>query len=507
MIRLDTYRGLPAVVLGYGRTGAATARALAEGGASVSVWDDSPASRCRAAAHGFSIADEQGREASGAALVAVSPGVPACGPKVHSFVSAARAAGVPVDNDVGLFFEWLSGRREGCEPRIIGVTGTNGKSTSTALIAHILRESGVAAVAAGNIGLPVLSLDREQPLDAVVLELSSFQLEVARWLEPDVGVLLNLEEDHLDRHGTFERYVAAKERLFAPGTGRRHYVIGVEEEAGKRLAERLTRLAPGAGGLPGITLDVFGRTDRVSQFSSGCSLSAGTYVHFRQGTRLGTFPATETAALRGAHNLRNEAAAFLVASRIVSDIPAIRCALRSFPGLPHRLERLGSAAGVEYVNDSKATNPASAYRALATLQRIRWIAGGRAKPGGFQSLQPCFDRIRSAYLIGESAAEIALVLGESVLHEECGDLESAFKRAASDAEPGDTVLLSPACASFDQFRDFEARGEAFRCLYRQRAGRASNNCRPNRQSTGAVSARDGGRGPDAEPESGVSVGT
>ena len=494
MILLDRYRGLPAVVLGYGRTGAATARALSAGGASVSVWDDSSASRCRAAADGFSIADENGREVAGAAIVAVSPGVPAHGPGVHSFVSEARAAGVSIDNDVGLFFEWLVGQSDERVPRVVGVTGTNGKSTSTALITHVLRENGMSAVAAGNIGLPVLALDRELPLDAVVLELSSFQLEVARCLEPHIGVLLNLEEDHLDRHGTFERYVAAKERLFAAKSGERHYVIGVEEDAGQRLAERLSLPAPPASQHPGRTLDVFGPPDRVAQFASGCRIQEGRYVHFLQGTPIGTFRATDTSALRGAHNLRNEAAAFLVASRFVPNVSAVRRALRSFPGLPHRLERLGNLAGVEYVNDSKATNPASASRALATLQRIRWIAGGRPKPGGFRSLRPYFDRVVSAYLIGEGAEDIASALGEDASLKQCGDLETAFTRAASDAEPGDTVLLSPACASFDQFRNFEMRGEAFRRLYLQRAGRVPDNGGSSQQSTGRMATRDSGTG-------------
>ncbi len=490
MIPLDSYRGLPAVVLGYGRTGAATARALSEGGASVSVWDDSPASRFRAAADGFSIADEYGREAAGAAIVAVSPGVPAYGPGVHSFVSEARAAGVSIDNDVGLFFEWLAGRSDGRVPRIVGVTGTNGKSTSTALIAHVLRENGMSAVAAGNIGLPVLALDRELPLDAVVLELSSFQLEVARRLEPHIGVLLNLEADHLDRHGTFERYVAAKERLFAAKAGERHFVIGVEEDAGQRLAERLSLPGPPAGQHSGRTLDVFGPPDQVSKFASGCRIQEEGYVHFLHGTPVGTYRATDTPALRGAHNLRNEAAAFLVASRFVSDVSAVRRAIRSFPGLPHRLERLGNLAGVEYVNDSKATNPASASRALATLHRIRWIAGGRPKPGGFQSLRPYFDRVASAYLIGEGAADIASALGEVVPFKQCGDLETAFKSAASEAEPGDTVLLSPACASFDQFGNFELRGEAFRHLYFQRAGRVPDDGGSSQQSTGRMGSTD-----------------
>ena len=474
MIPLEAYRGARALVLGYGRSGAATAAALASGGAGVSVWDDSPDARRNAARDGHAIASAETAGRRGTDLVAVSPGIPSLGPQVHPIVAAARRLGATVDNDIGLFFEWLSARNCGRKPKVIGVTGTNGKSTTTALIAHILQENGIPACAAGNIGLPVLALQPTLPWEALVLELSSFQLETAGRLEPNVAVLLNLEEDHLDRHGTFASYVAAKERLFAPGSGARRFIVGLEEEAGCRLAKRFATPAKAASGHPETALEVFGENSRSSGFTSGCSISNGSYVHFVDGKPLCEYTATDTPALRGGHNLRNEVAAFLATARFVRDTAGIREALRSFPGLPHRLERLGVLAGVEYINDSKATNTASTARALAATNRIRWIAGGRPKPGGFGPLRPLFARIRHAYLIGESADEIAGALGDSVPHAECGNLATAFARAVDDAEPGDTVLLSPACASFDQFRDFETRGEAFRRLFQERAGSAAD---------------------------------
>ena len=469
MIPLEAYRGARALVLGYGRSGAATARALVSGGADVSVWDDSPEARRSAACEGHAIASAATAGWRGVDLVAVSPGIPSLGPRTHPIAAAARRDGAAIDNDIGLFFDWLAARHHVPKPRVIGVTGTNGKSTTTALIAHIFRENGITACAAGNIGLPVLALEPTLPWEALVLELSSFQLEAARRLSPDVAVLLNLEADHLDRHGTLAGYVAAKERLFTPGSGARRFVVGVEEEAGFRLAQRLAAQANAGSGHPEAALEVFGEEVRSSGFASGCSISNGSYLHFIDGTPRQKYAATDTPALQGAHNLRNEVAAFLVSAHLVADAAGIRNALHSFPGLPHRLERLGVLAGAEYINDSKATNVSSTARALATTNRVRWIAGGRPKPGGFGLLAPLFGRIRHAYLIGEGAGEIASALGDRVPNSRCGDLASAFSRAADDAEPGDTVLLSPACASFDQFRDFESRGEAFRRLFQVRA--------------------------------------
>ena len=463
MIPLRQQDGARTLVVGFGRSGAATARALAAGGATVAVWDDSPDMRQQAAGAGFALADPARVGAAGYTLVAVSPGVAAgeaAAPTTvaaHPVVAAARRGGAVVDNDIGLFFAWLADRASA--PQVVGVTGTNGKSTTTALIAHLLTGAGIAATAAGNIGRPVLALDPALPWRAIILELSSFQLEVARRLAPDVAVFLNLTEDHLDRHGTMERYVAAKERLFAGSP--RHCVVGIEEAAGRRLARRLA----GTAALDVFgDADVFGAAGGFAGLASGCAITGSGYRHLVDGRQRGWHRAAE-GALRGGHNLRNEVAAFLVAARMGPGIGAIRAGLHSFAGLPHRLERVGVRAGVEYVNDSKATNPVSAARALAATERIRWIAGGRPKPGGFASLQPYLGRVRRAYLIGEAADELAAALAGRAPHQLCGDLEAAFAAASGDAGPGDTVLLSPACASFDQFADFAARGECFRRLW------------------------------------------
>ena len=405
-------------------------------------------------------------DAAGTSLVAVSPGVPSLGPRSHPLVAAARSAGAVVDNDVGLFFEWLAAQRGRPVPSVIGVTGTNGKSTTTALIAHLLSENGIRACAAGNIGVPVLALDPDLPWEAVVLELSSFQLEAARILAPDVAVLLNLEADHLDRHGTFRQYSAAKERLFALGPGKRHFVVGVEDEPGYCLAQRISALAGPDRAFPELSLEVFGEEIPASRFSSGCSLSNASFVHHVSGTTIGLYAAADTPALRGAHNRRNEAAAFLVAARFVADASGLCRALASFPGLPHRLERLGVRAAS---NLSMTPRQPTLRRRPGRLPPRAEFAGLRreAQAGGFASLRPLLGRVRSTYLIGEGAAAIAEALGSEVPHRQCIDLSSAFVRAVADAEPGDTVLLSPACASFDQFPDFEARGEAFRRLFLQ----------------------------------------
>ncbi len=461
MVALDRYRGAAVLVLGYGRTGRATAAALSAGGADVSVWDDLPAMRQEAAEDGYRISEEADGEPD---LVAASPGVPSNGASAHPRIRAARRAGARVDNDVGLFFEWLRDRSSPA-PAVIGVTGTNGKSTTTALIAHILNENGVPACAAANIGLPVLALDGALLWRALALELSSFQLEAAGLLAPDIAVLLNVADDHLDRHGTFERYRAAKLRLFDTDGGRRHFVIGVEDESGRSLAEEVRTRTTADAGFPEVSMDVFGETALVAGYPSGIAVGDDSVARFAPEGRLGEFAPCDAPALPGAHNLRNVAAAILATARLVADADGIRAALRSFSGLPHRIERLGTVSGVAFVNDSKATNPESAARALAAFRRIRWIAGGRLKPGGLDPVFPVLSNVRHAYLIGEGAREIADALGTRVPHSRCGDLASAVSRAARESETGDTVLLSPACASYDQFASFEHRGDAFRSMY------------------------------------------
>ncbi|MDH5797568.1 MAG: UDP-N-acetylmuramoyl-L-alanine--D-glutamate ligase, partial [Paracoccaceae bacterium] len=371
-------------------------------------------------------------------------------------IARAWEAGVPVDNDIGLFFrsfatpEWDS---FDTTPRVIAVTGSNGKSTTSALIHHVLEVAGRPTQLAGNIGRGVLGLEPAADGEVVVLELSSYQTELARSLTPDVAVFTNLTPDHLDRHGGKGGYFAAKRRLFAEG-GPDRAVIGVDEAEGRFLAGQL---AEGAA------------DDRVIRISSGQKLAGpgwnvfarkGFLSEYRKGRQVGSIDLREIRGLPGAHNHQNACAAY-AALRAVGIAPRlIEQAFHSFDGLPHRSQIVGERDGVLFVNDSKATNADSAARALQAFSRIRWIAGGLGKEGGIGAAADSLDHVVKAYLIGHSAREFALQLGDTP-HEICETMDRAVDRAAAEAEPGDTVLLAPAAASFDQYPDFEKRGEDF----------------------------------------------
>lgn len=466
MIPVQGYEGRRVGVLGLGRSGLATCAALAAGGAVVCPWDDSPEGRARAEAAGFAPVDltrEKGRE--GLALLVVSPGIPHLYPKPHPVIAAAMAAGVPVDNDVGLFFRSV-GRQAWADfdrpPRIVAVTGSNGKSTTTALITHVLNEGGVAAQMAGNIGTGVLSIDPPGDGAAVVLELSSYQTELARALTPDVAVFTNLSPDHLDRHGGMGGYFAAKRRLFSEG-GPDHAVIGVDEDEGRFLAMQLSE----------------GPEDRrVIRISSGTKLEGfgwsvfarkGFLAEWRGGKQVASVDLRAMPGLPGAHNHQNACAAWAAARALGLGPKAIEAGLASFRGLPHRSEPVAEIGGVRFVNDSKATNVDSAAQALRAFPRIRWIAGGLGKDGGIAALAPDLGAVVKAYLIGHSARDFALQLGATP-HEICETMERAVARAAAEARPGEVVLLAPAAASFDQYKDFEARGDHFRALVKALAG-------------------------------------
>ncbi len=456
MIPVAAYAGRRVGVLGLGRSGLAAARALAEGGAEVLAWDDSAAAR-EAAAECEIVDLTRPREAQSLDLLVVSPGIPHLYPAPHPAVAQAREAGIPLDNEIGLFFAALPALIEDePEPKIVCVTGSNGKSTTAALIHHILREAGRPAQLGGNIGRAALDLDPPAPGEAIVLELSSYQIELARALAPDIAVFLNLADDHLDRHGGRGGYFAAKRRLFEAGAPGRA-VVGIDEAEGLALAgsvepETLIGVSAGRrlkGGWPGWS--VFMNREFLTEWRAGKQVAA---IDLRG------------AVLRGRHNHQNACAAYAAARARGLGPGRIEPALLAFPGLAHRMERLGrSAAGVLWVNDSKATSAAAAAQALGAYERIRWIAGGRAKEDGVVALARFAPRIARAYLFGEAEARFAAELGPvpTVL---CGTLDAAVAAAAREAEPGDTILLSPAAASFDQFADFEARGEAFRALAR-----------------------------------------
>ncbi len=456
MIPVTGFQGARVGVLGLGRSGLTAARALQAGGAVPVCWDDNPAARAAAEAEGFTCAD-LGRAGAmdGLAALIVSPGIPHLYPAPNPVVAAALAAGVPVDNDIGLFFRSLATRawdRYDTAPRVVAVTGSNGKSTTAALIHHLLVAAGRPAQLAGNIGRGVLDIDPPGDGAAVVLELSSYQTELARALTPDVGVFTNLSPDHLDRHGGIGGYFAAKRRLFAEG-GPDRAVIGVDEDAGRFLAGQLAE-APS--------------DDRVIRVSSGQKLTGpgwavfarkGFLSEYRKGRQVASIDLREITGLPGAHNHQNACAAYAAVRALGLAPRAIEAGLRSFGGLPHRSQVIATAGGVTYVNDSKATNVDSAARALASFPRIRWICGGLEKEGGLAALTGATDAVVRAYVIGREAAAFAMQL--DVESEVCTTMAAAVARAIEDAEPGDTVLLAPAAASFDQYDSFEKRGEDF----------------------------------------------
>ncbi|MCC5984787.1 MAG: UDP-N-acetylmuramoyl-L-alanine--D-glutamate ligase [Rhodobacteraceae bacterium] len=456
MIPVQGVDGRRVAVLGLGRSGQAACAALAAGGAEVLAWDDSAETRARAESAGLALHDLTRARWDGVAMLITSPGIPHLYPAPHPVIAAALAAGVPVDNDVGLFFRSLATAHNAAfdkPPRVVAVTGSNGKSTTTALIHHILTAAGVPVQMAGNIGRGVLSIDPPGDGAVVVLELSSYQTELARALTPDIAVFTNLSPDHLDRHGGQGGYFAAKRRLFAEG-GPDRAVIGVDEPEGRFLAGQLSE-AP--------------EDMRVIRVSAGQRLAGpgwnvfarkGHLAEVRHGRQVASVDLRPLAGLPGAHNHQNACAAWAVARTLGLAPRMIAQALESFTGLPHRSQLVAEAGGVRFVNDSKATNAEAAAHALRAFDRIRWIAGGLGKEGGIRALAPQFGAVAKAYLIGHSARDFALQLGDTP-HVICETMETAVARAAEEAQPGEVVLLAPAAASFDQFPDFEARGAAF----------------------------------------------
>jgi len=460
MIALSAFAGARVGVLGLGRSGLAVARALKAGDAEVMAWDDGAAARAAAESAGLALGElARPREAESLDLLVVSPGIAHLHPEPHPAVAAAWAAGVPVDNDVGLCFRALAGLET--PPRVVAVTGSNGKSTTAALIHHLLLAEGRPAQLGGNIGRAVFDLDPPQEDETLVLELSSYQIELARSLAPDISVFLNLSPDHLDRHGGIGGYFAAKRRLFELGAPER-MVVGVDDDYGRflanSLADRTEAAAPGNAPVIAVSAARKLATAPWSVFMAKAHLA-----EWRVGRQMAAIDLREAAGLVGQHNHQNACAAYAAVRALGLGPRQIGPGLLSFKGLAHRLERIAEIDGVLFVNDSKATNADAAEKALLAYDRIRWIAGGRAKEGGIASLAPQFGRIAHAYLIGEAANAFASTLGQTP-HTLCGDLDTAFARALADAAPGDVVLLAPAAASFDQFSSFEARGEAFRAL-------------------------------------------
>ncbi len=464
MIPVQGVSGLTVGVLGWGRSGRATALALRAGGAVPVVWDDAPAGRERAESEGFETRDltrDKGWE--GVAMLVTSPGIPHLYPAPHPAIAQALARGIPVDNDIGLFFrsyataDWDDFDQR---PRVVAITGSNGKSTTTALIHHILTESGRPAQLAGNIGRGVLDIDPARDGEVVVLELSSYQTDLARALTPDIAVFTNLSPDHLDRHGGPGGYFAAKARLFTLG-GPDRAVIGVDEVEGRFLAnqlsegpldDRVIRVSV-EGKLEGAAWSVFARKGHLAEW--------------RKGRQVASVDLRQVAGLPGSHNHQNACAAWAVCRSLGLGPRAIEAALQSYPGLPHRSQRIAEKAGVIFVNDSKATNVDAAAKALAAFPRIRWICGGLEKEGGLVGLVPVLGSVAKAYVIGREAQHFALQL-PGIEAEICTTMARAVDRAMEEAEAGDVVLLAPAAASFDQYDNFEQRGEDFVAEVRKR---------------------------------------
>ncbi|MFP4450346.1 MAG: UDP-N-acetylmuramoyl-L-alanine--D-glutamate ligase [Rhodosalinus sp.] len=467
MIPVGGFAGQAVAVLGLGRSGLAAARGLREGGAQPLVWDDRPEARSGAEAEGFALRDLSRDGAfDDVARLILSPGIPHLYPAPHPAVAAAQAAGVPVDNDVGLFFAALGSGdwdRFDTPPRVVAITGSNGKSTTSALLHHVLTEAGRPAQLAGNIGRGVLDLDPPGEAEVIVLELSSYQTELARALTPDVAVFTNLTPDHLDRHGGMGGYFAAKRRLFAEG-GPDRAVVGVDEPEGRFLAGQLAE-APGDDRVIRVSVET-----RLAGPGWTVFARKGFLAEWRKGRQVASIDLRGVRGLPGAHNHQNACAAYAAARALGLGPRPIEAAFHSFAGLPHRSQVVAEAGGVLFVNDSKATNAASAARALAAFPRIRWICGGLEKEGGLETLAPHLPHVVRAYVIGREAQGFALKL-PGIEAEVCTTMARAVARAVEDAQPGETVLLAPAAASFDQYDSFERRGEDFTAEVRARLAR------------------------------------
>ena len=470
MIPVAGFEGKRVAVFGLARTGLTAARALIAGGADVALWDEKAEARAAASVEGLPLVDLGVADWGGFDALLLSPGVPLTHPKPHWTVERAKASGVPIVGDIELFARTVNRAAAWRRPKIAAITGTNGKSTTTALLGHILKQAGKDAPMGGNIGAGVLGLPDMHGGAVYVLELSSYQLDLTSSLKADAAVLLNVSPDHLERHGGMEGYVAAKRRVFMNQDRGDTAVVGVDDPYGQRLCPEL--------------LAVNRRTMRA--ISAGHTMSRGVYVlqgmlYDATGDRtIEIADLTRAQALPGRHNWQNAAAAYAAAVALGVAPQDVAEALMSFGGLAHRMEDVGTVGSVRFVNDSKATNADAARQAMTATPSFYWIAGGVPKAGGVEPLRDLFPKVEKAYLIGEAAVEFAHTLGDACPSALCGDLERATAEAFRDATArgGDAVILfSPACASFDQYPDFEARGDAFRAIVQGLGAQATHRVR------------------------------
>ncbi len=483
MTPVPGFEGRRVAVFGLGRSGITAARALKAGGAEPILWDDGVSGRMQAEAEGFEVEDLTTADWSDFAALVLSPGAPLTHPKPHWTVDKAKAANVPVIGDIELFARAIAATPASLRPKVIAITGTNGKSTTTALIGWVLKQAGMKIAVGGNIGIGVLALPPPAEVQAYVIEVSSYQLDLTTSFAPDVAILTNINPDHLDRHGGMEGYVAAKTRLFQALGPNAVSLVGVDEPAGANLALVLpnhviaisSSVHPREGGDP-VLSGATGDEDQsytptqpserpqhwVPAFAGMHGMEAEPGSIRTDGRLIADLAPARS--LPGRHNAQNAAFAYAAARAIGVSHEAAVAGLMTFPGLAHRMETVGQLGAVRFVNDSKATNADAARQALMSYPTSFWIAGGRAKDGGIAELADLFPRVAKAYLIGEAAEDFAATLGD-IPHVIARDMATAVALASEDAAKagGDpVVLLSPACASFDQFPDFEARGEAFR---------------------------------------------
>ncbi len=456
MIPVSTFSGKTVALFGLGGSGLSTAKALAAGGASVFVWDDSQAALEKAAEAGFAPYDLREADWSLFHALILTPGAPLTHPAPHWTVVKAQEAGVEVIGDVELF---LRERAKNCpHAPLIAITGTNGKSTTTSLIAHILREAGADVQMGGNIGVPILDLEPPAENRIHVVECSTFQIDLAPSLNPSVGVLLNLTPDHIDRHGTMENYASIKQRLVEASD---FAVVGRDDAFCEAIFQYLKKLGHAVVGITNSQPHAIGAV----RCEAG-ALRRTFALPAMKTVEEALFDLSQAPALRGAHNGQNAAAAFAVCERLGLTHDRIYAGLKSYPGLAHRMEQVARYGKVLFVNDSKATNADAAEKALLSFDDIYWIIGGKAKEGGVEPLRGLFGKVRKAYLIGAATEDFSKTLEGAVAFEKCGTLDVATAAAARDAQASGAaepvVLLSPACASYDQFPNFEKRGDAFR---------------------------------------------
>ena len=460
MIRAPGINGKKIAVFGLGRTGLATYHTLKENGAIVLPWDEAEFARETARQNNVKLVDITQKRVwddNDISQLIVSPGIPHLYPEPHPTIELAMQRGIPIDNDVGLFFQCMERMRAQNSmteyPKVIAVTGTNGKSTTVTLINHILKAHGFKSAVAGNIGQAVLGLPSFSNLNHIILEVSSYQAEIASLLNPEIAVFLNLAEDHLDRHNGVGGYFAAKKRLFE-GHRLEFAVVGVDEPEGKYLTN---------------TLSVRNRPVKIAKVSNhNQNLDKGRVIigsdnklsEYSGSRIIDTYTLNKNPSLKGNHNLQNAAASYLVSRYLNVPSEKIIEYFGTFKGLSHRSQVVATINEVVYINDSKATNVNSTAHALESHKRIHWIAGGLIKDGGVKTLKKSLSNVKEAYYFGNAAKRFALELGQ-IPHSVYSSLPEALKAASTKAKPGDTILLAPAAASFDQYNDFEERGMHF----------------------------------------------